>query len=172
MQEQMQKSLDSLRGRLAKIRAGRVNLDVLDDIRVEYYGSLSPINQVASLSISDARTIVIDPWEKSMVSTIVKAIQRSDLDINPTDDGKVVRLIFPPLTEERRLAFVKLAKKELEECKISLRNIRQKLNSAIKSGDFSEDQKKIEEKRVQKMLDEYVKKAEEIFVKKEREILG
>lgn len=167
----MDKSLEVLKIKLSKIRAGRANLDILQNVRVEYYGDKVPLNQVASLSITNATTIEIDPWEKSLIPDIVKAIQTSDLGINPQSNNKGVVLNLPPLTEERRREYVKLAKKELEESKITLRNIRQKMNSNIKSSDLSDDQKVGEEKKVQKVLDEYNKKAESIYLDKEREIL-
>ena len=170
----MNKSLDSFRLKLSKIRAGRANVDILDSVRVEYYGDMVPLNQVASLSVSDAKTIVIDPWDKSMLEGINKAIQKANLGLNPSTDtnSKIIRIIIPPLTEERRKEFVKIAKKELEEAKISLRNIRHKANSAIKNDDLSEDEKRSKEKSVQKILDEFTKKAEEIFSSKEKDIMS
>ena len=176
LKESMEKSLLSSKERIAKIRAGRANLDILDGITVEYYGNPTPINQVASLSIADARTILIDPWEKTMLPTIEKAIQKSDLGINPSNDGKVIRLVLPMLTEERRKDFAKKAKSELEEGKISLRNVRQKFNNTLKTlkqdGDITEDEQRSKEKTVQKYIDDYTKKLEVIFAEKEKEILN
>jgi ribosome recycling factor len=168
----MKKSLDAFKTKLVKIRAGRASLDIIKDIKVNYYGSQMPLNQVATLSLIDTKTIDIAPWEKSMIEPISKSILDANMGLNPQNDGKSLKIIFPPLTEERRRDFVKLAKKELEEAKISLRNIRQKANSAVKASDLSDDRKKIAEKNIQKDLDDFTKLVESCFVEKEREILS
>lgn len=175
LKDQMEKSLNSFKERMSKIRAGRASLDMLNSISVDYYGTSSPLSQVASLSVVDAKTITIDPWEKTMLPVIEREIQKSDLGINPNNDGKLIRLILPPLTEERRKDFVKKAKKELEEGKISFRNIRHKFNNQLKSDKqnslITEDEQKSKEKIVQKYMDEYTKKIEGIFAEKEKDIL-
>ncbi|MDE6073531.1 MAG: ribosome recycling factor, partial [Muribaculaceae bacterium] len=159
---------------LAHIRAGKANPKILDGIRVDYYGSQAPISNVANISVPDARTIVITPWEKSMFREIEKAIINSELGITPENNGEVIRLAIPPLTEDRRKQLVKQSKAEAEQAKVSVRNARRDaiegLKKAVKQG-MSEDVQKDAEGDVQKLHDKYLKKIDEIFAAKEKEIL-
>ena len=159
---------------LAHIRAGKANPKILDAIRVDYYGSATPIAQVANVSVPDARTITITPWEKQMFKEIEKAIINSELGITPENNGEVIRLSIPPLTEERRKMLVKQSKAEAEQAKVSVRNGRRDaidgLKKAIKQG-LSEDVEKDAEAQVQKLHDKYLKKIDELFAAKEKEIL-
>ncbi len=172
----MEKSLESLKNKFKQIRAGRANVDMLSSIQVEYYGSMTALNQVANLSTSDARTLIIDPWDKGTLSDIEKSIQKSNLNLNPINDGKIIRIILPELTEERRKEFLKIAKKELEEGKVSVRNVRKHFNTEYKkmeeNGEISEDQLKAKEKEVQKITDEYVLKMDNLYHQKEKDIMG
>lgn len=159
---------------LARIRAGKANPKILDGIRVDYYGSQAPISNVANVGVPDARTITITPWEKSMFKVIEKAIIDSDLGIMPENNGEIIRISIPPLTEERRKALVKQSKNEAEQAKISVRNARREaidgLKKAIKEG-MSEDVEKDAEDKLQKTHDRYMKKIDELFALKEKEIL-
>lgn len=173
-QEKMQMAVDYLDEALAHIRAGKANPKILDGIRVEYYGSAMPVAQVANVSVPDARTIVITPWEKAMFKEIEKAIINSELGITPENNGEVIRLAIPPLTEERRKALVKQSKAEAEQAKVSVRNARRDaiegLKKAVKQG-MAEDVEKDGEAAVQKLHDKYLKKIDELFAAKEKEIL-
>ena len=159
---------------LARIRAGRANPKLLDGIRVEYYGSMSPISNVANVAIPDARTIAITPWEKSMFREIERAIINSDLGITPENNGEVIRIAIPPLTEERRKQLVKQCKAETENAKVSIRNARRDaidgLKKAVKKG-MPEDTEKDAENEAQKLHDRYMKKVDEVFAAKEKEIM-
>ena len=159
---------------LARIRAGKANAKILDGIRVEYYGSLVPLSNVANISVPDARTIAITPWEKPMFKEIEKAIINSELGITPENNGEVIRLSIPPLTEERRRALVKQSKAEAEQAKVSVRNARRDaiegLKKAVKQG-MSEDVEKDGEAAVQKLHDKYLKQIDDVFAAKEKEIL-
>jgi len=172
--ERMQKSLDHLASEFATVRAGRANPAVLDHIQVEYYGSPTPIQQVASISSPDPRSLVIQPWDSSILKGIEKAILTSDLGINPTNDGKCIRLLFPQLTEERRKDLAKQVKKYGEECKVAIRNIRRDAMDTYKkqqkASEITEDDLKGMEKDMQKMTDEYIKKVDEMTAKKEKEL--
>ena len=173
-EEKMELAVEYLDEALAHIRAGKANAKILDGIRVEYYGSHVHISNVANVSVPDARTIAITPWEKAMFKEIEKAIINSDLGITPENNGEVIRLCIPPLTEERRKALVKQSKNEAEQAKISVRNARRDaiegLKKAIKNG-MPEDVSKDGEDKVQKMHDKYMKKIDDIFAAKEKEIL-
>ncbi|MDE6022284.1 MAG: ribosome recycling factor [Muribaculaceae bacterium] len=173
-QEAMELAADYLEETLARIRAGKASAKLLDGIRVDYYGSLAPISNVANVSVPDARTIAITPWEKSMFRVIEKAIIDSDLGVTPENNGEVIRLSIPPLTEERRKQLVKQCKGEAENAKVSVRNARREaidgLKKEIKQG-LSEDMEKDAEANVQKLHDKYLKKIDEIFAAKEKEIL-
>ena len=173
-EEKMELAVEYLDEALAHIRAGKANAKILDGIRVEYYGSHVPISNVANVSVPDARTIAITPWEKAMFKEIEKAIINSDLGITPENNGEVIRLCIPPLTEERRKALVKQSKNEAEQAKISVRNARRDaiegLKKAIKNG-MPEDVSKDGEDKVQKLHDKYMKKIDDIFAAKEKEIL-
>ena len=173
-EEKMELAVDYLGEALDHIRAGKANAKILDGIRVEYYGSHVPISNVANISVPDARTIAITPWEKAMFKEIEKASINSELGITPENNGEVIRICIPPLTEERRKALVKQSKGEAEQAKISVRNARRDaiegLKKAIKNG-MPEDVSKDGEDKVQKMHDKYMKKIDEIFAAKEKEIL-
>ncbi|MGN0211651.1 MAG: ribosome recycling factor [Muribaculaceae bacterium] len=173
-EEKMEMAVEYLDEALAHIRAGKANPKILDGIRVDYYGSAAPISNVANISVPDARTITITPWEKSMFKVIEKAIINSELGITPENNGEVIRISIPPLTEERRKALVKQSKNEAEQAKISVRNARRDaiegLKKAIKDG-MPEDVEKDAEAKVQKIHDRYMKRIEEVFAAKEKEIL-
>ena len=173
-EEKMELAVEYLDEALAHIRAGKANPKILDSIRVNYYGSAAPISNVANVSVPDARTITITPWEKSMFKEIEEAIIDSELVITPENNGEVIRLSIPPLTEERRKQLVKQSKAEAEQAKVSVRNARRDaiegLKKAIKKG-MSEDVEKDAEADVQKIHDKYLKKIDELFAAKEKEIL-
>ena len=172
--EKMTKSYNSLVGELATIRAGRANPHVLDKLTVDYYGVPTPIQQAANISVPEPRMIQIQPWEKSMVKEIEKAILTSDIGINPTNDGTVIRLVFPELTEERRKELVKDVKKKGEGAKVAVRNIRRDANDAFKKmakEDVSEDEIKELEEKVQKLTDKFVKDIDAAVENKSKEIL-
>ena len=173
-EEKMEMAVEYLDEALAHIRAGTANPKILDGIRVDYYGSAAPISNVANISVPDARTIAITPWEKSMFKVIEKAIINSELGITPENNGEVIRISIPPLTEERRKALVKQSKNEAEQAKISVRNARRDaiegLKKAIKDG-MPEDVEKDAEAKVQKIHDRFMKRIDEIFAAKEKEIL-
>ena len=172
--EKMELAVAYLEEALAHIRAGKANAKILDGIRVEYYGSLVPISNVANVSVPDARTIAITPWEKPMFREIEKAIINSELGITPENNGEVIRLSIPPLTEERRRALVTQSKAEAEQAKVSVRNARRDaidgLKKAVKQG-MPEDVEKDGEAAVQKLHDKYLKQIDEVFAAKEKEIL-
>lgn len=171
----MDKSLETLRAELAKIRSGKATTALLDGIKVEYYGNLTPLNQVGNLTVLDAHTLAITPWDKSMVPVIDKAILEANLGFNPVSDGTNIKIPIPPLNEERRRDLVKIVKKFGEDSKIAMRNIRRDANEHLKREEknkkISEDQLKEGEERIQKLTDEHVKKVEEILKFKEKEIL-
>ncbi len=171
----MQKSYNNLLAEFGSIRAGRANPHVLDQIRVDYYGAPTAIQQVANVSVPEARMILIQPWEPSMVRAIEKAILISDLGINPTNDGKCIRLVFPELTEERRKGLAKDVKKKGENAKVAVRNIRRDANDALKKlgkgGDISEDEIKDMETQVQKMTDKYIAEIDKAVAEKTKEIM-
>ncbi|MCR5232974.1 MAG: ribosome recycling factor [Lachnospiraceae bacterium] len=171
----MQKTIDHLASDYASIRAGRANPHVLDKIKVDYYGTPTPVQQVGNIAIPEARIIQIQPWEKSLLKEIEKAIQTSDLGINPTNDGNVIRLVFPELTEERRKELVKEVKKKGEADKVAIRNIRRDGNDAFKkmakSEDISEDKIKQLEDELQKLTDKYIKEVDKMIDEKSKEIL-
>ena len=172
--EKMTKSMHSLASELATIRAGRANPHVLDRIMVDYYGTPTPIQQVANVSVPEARMIQIQPWEKSMIKVIEKAIQVSDLGINPTNDGSTVRLVFPELTEERRKELAKDVKKKGEAAKVAVRNIRRDGNDVLKKlkgSDVSEDEIKDMEEELQKMTDKYIKDVDKLVDEKTKEVM-
>ena len=171
----MDKALDHLQEEFGAVRAGRANAKVLDRISVEYYGSETPLNGVATISSPDARTLVIQPWDTKLLKDIAKAIQVSDLGINPQNDGKVIRLVFPQLTEERRKELKKQIAKMGEDAKVALRNIRREANDKCKdmkkASEMNEDEQKASEKNVQDLTDKYIKLIDEITAKKDKEIM-
>ena len=173
-QDHMEKSVHHVTHALAKIRAGRAMPTMLDGLMVEYYGNPTPINQVASITTPDAKTLSIKPWEKNMISEIEKAIINSDLGLNPQNDGEQVRLNIPPLTEERRKDLVKQSRHEAEQGKVSVRNVRKEANDHLKKllkEHISEDDVKKAEAKVQDFTNEFVKKIDELLTKKEEEIM-
>lgn len=170
----MQKTITSLESELATIRAGRANPHVLDKLVVDYYGVPTPIQQVGNVSVPEARMIQIQPWERNMIKEIEKAILTSDLGINPTNDGTVIRLVFPELTEERRKELVKDVKKKGENAKVAIRNIRRDGNDAfkkLKGTDVSEDEIKDLEDELQKLTDKYIKNIDSTVEAKSKEVL-
>lgn len=171
----MQKTCETLKADYDGLRTGRASASVLDKIRVDYYGTPTPINQVGTISIPEARTIVIQPWDKSVLPALEKAILSSDLGLPPNNDGKLIRLTFPPLTEERRKQLAKSAKNTAEQAKISVRNIRRdgmdELKKAQKAGEISEDDQKNLEAKIQKLTDTYTEKVDQIAAAKEKEIM-
>lgn len=173
-EDKMKRSLDFLSQQFATVRAGRANAGVLDQIQVDYYGSPTPIQQVASVSSPDPRTLMIQPWDGSVLRDIERAILASELGINPQNDGKVIRLVFPQLTEERRKELAKQVKKYGEEAKVAVRNIRRdamdKFKKQQKTSEITEDDYKGLEKDLQKLTDDYVKKVDEMTDKKEKEL--
>ena len=182
MQTQLKKAGESMDRRLehmpkesSEIRAGRANPAVLDKVKVDYYGAPTPVNQLAAVSVTEARTLTIQPWDASVLRQIEKAIQTSDIGINPQNDGKIIRLIFPPLTEDRRKEIVKDVQKIAEETKIQIRNVRRelidKLKAMKKDGELTEDDLKQGEKKAQDLTDKYVKEVESVSAVKQKEIL-
>lgn len=174
LEDRMQKTYDFLLGDFATIRAGRANPHVLDKIKVDYYGTPTPIQQVGNISVPDARMIQIAPWEKSLLKAIEKAIQTSDIGINPTNDGSVIRLVFPELTEERRKELVKEIKKKGEESKVAIRNIRRDGNDSFKKlakTEVSEDEIKQLEESLQKLTDKFIKEVDKAVDEKSKDIL-
>ena len=173
--EKMDKVIERLEVNFSEIRAGRANPAILNKVQVEYYGAMSPLSQIASISVPEARLIVIQPWDKSLLSQIVRAIEMSDSGINPMNDGQVIRLSFPELTEERRKDLVKDVRKLSEESKVAIRNIRRDemdlVKTQLKNSEISEDEAKVDENKIQKKTDDYVAKIEEITTKKEKEIM-
>ena len=176
MQERMEKVIDNLEANYSEIRAGRANPAILNRVSVEYYGVPTPINQVASVSVPEARLIVIQPWDRSILSQVEKAIEKADIGIHPMNDGQVIRLSFPELTEERRKEIVKDVKKTAEEAKVAARNVRRdemdEAKAKLKNKEISEDEEKSLEDKIQKETDKYVAKIDEIADKKEKEIMS
>ena len=182
MQEQLKKAEERMNRRLdhmcqdfSEIRAGRANPAVLDKIKVDYYGTPTPVNQLAAVQVTEARTLTIQPWDASVLKQVEKAIQTSDIGINPQNDGKIIRLIFPPLTEDRRKEIVKDVQKIAEETKVQIRNVRrdtiEKLKAMKKTGDLTEDDLKLGEKKTQDLTDKFVKNIDKISADKQKEIL-
>jgi ribosome recycling factor len=171
----MEKSFEHYKGQIEKIRTGRASASILDGVMVDYYGSPTPLSQTGNVSVPDARTIVINPYDKGILQGIEKAIQQADLGFNPQNDGVIIRINVPPLTEERRKEFVKLSKKIAEEGKIAIRNIRrdemEALKKSEKNKEITEDDRKKGEDQLQKVTDEYVAKVEKAVIEKEKELL-
>ena len=174
-EEKMEKSVGALEKDFAAIRAGRANPHILDKIKVDYYGTPTPLQQVGNISVPEARMIVIQPWESSLIKEIEKAILNSDLGINPTNDGKVIRLVFPELTEDRRKELAKDIKKKGENAKVAIRNIRREANDAFKkmnkASEISDDEVEALEQDVQKLTDKYVANIEKTVEDKTKEIM-
>lgn len=173
--DRMAKSIVALKNELKRIRTGRASVSLLDGVRVDYYGTPTPLNQIASLSVPESRLIMIQPWDVSAIKGIEKAILKSDLGLTPSSDGKLVRIAIPPLTEERRKQLVKLLQKTCEDYKVAVRNIRRDANELIKGfkkdGDISEDEAFKAQDEVQNITNEYVKLIDETYKEKEKEIL-
>ena len=176
LKERMEKSIGAYKEKLAEIRAGRANPAILNKVKIDYYGTPTPINQVAGVSVPEARLIVIQPWDVSILKDIEKAILASDIGINPNNDGKVIRLAFPELNEERRKEIVKDIKKMAEEAKVAVRAVRrdgiEEAKAEQKEGNITEDELKQAENEVQKMTDKSVEEIDEILAKKEKEIMS
>lgn len=174
-EEKMKKSLASLEEEYASIRAGRANPHLLDKLKVDYYGQPSGLQSVANISVPEARVILIQPWESSLIKAIEKAILASDLGLTPSNDGKAIRLVFPELTEERRKELVKDVKKKAENAKVAVRNIRRDANDAFKkankSNEISEDELKQAETQIQKATDKYIDEIDKVMEAKSKEIL-
>lgn len=175
LEDKLKKSLSNLKKDLSKLRTGVASISLLDDIKVNYYNQPTPINQVATIGVPDSRTITIQPWDNSVIGEIEKAIQKSDLGVNPISDGKTIRLVFPKLTEERRKELTKLGGKMLENTKVAMRNIRRDINEKIKRMEkdklLSKDDAHKEQEEVQKLTDKYIEMAEKLYKEKEKEIM-
>lgn len=173
--KRMEGALNALENDFGKLRTGRASTSLVDQISVDYYGTPTPINQLASVSVPDSRSIAIQPWDKGAFPLIEKALQHSDLGLNPVNDGKMLRINIPPLTEERRKELVKIAKKYTEDSKVAIRNVRRDMNDTLKKmekdKDISEDENRKAQDDVQKLTDDYVKKCDEACAEKEKEIL-
>lgn len=174
--QRMQKSVDALKAELMKLRTGRANAALLDHVRVDYYGSEVPISQAASVTVEDARTITITPWDKALVGAIEKAILTSDLGLTPNTAGTTIRIVMPPLTEERRRDLTKVVRSEAEAARVAVRNVRRDANQSIKDSEkkkeISEDDVKRGEADIQKLTDQFVAKIDEVAAVKEKELLS
>ncbi|SDD45331.1 ribosome recycling factor [Sporomusa acidovorans] len=174
-EDKMKKALEVLRKEYGSLRAGRATPSLLEKVMVDYYGSPTPVNQVANVSVPEPRMIVIQPWEKTMLNAIDKAIQKSDLGLMPNNDGVVIRLTIPQLTQERRSEIVKVIHKKAEECRVAIRNLRRDANETIKKVEkektVSEDEAKKAQEDVQKLTDKYIKEVDQIMAVKEKEIM-
>lgn len=176
MKEKMQRTIENLEENYSEVRAGRANPAILNKVMVDYYGTPTQVGQVASVSVPEARLIVIQPWDKSLLSPVEKAIEKADIGIHPMNDGNVIRLAFPELTEERRKELAKDIRKMAEECKVAIRNARRdemdKAKASLKNKEISEDEEKALEDKIQKETDKYVAKIDEMATKKENEIMS
>lgn len=174
-EEKMKKTLETIRHELAKIRSGRATTTLLDGIKVDYYGTPTPLAQVGNIAAPEARLLTVQPWDKSMIGMIEKAIQMADLGLNPANDGTMIRIPIPALNEERRKELVKLGKKYAEDGRVAIRNVRREANEHIKRAEkdhqVSEDDSKHAQDKIQKMTDSYIKKIDEILAQKEKEIM-
>ncbi|MDN4616518.1 ribosome recycling factor [Paenibacillus sp. PsM32] len=173
-EERMEKAIQALSRDLSTLRAGRASSSILDRVQVEYYGALTPLNQLANISTPDSRTLIIQPWDKSSLADIERAIMKSDLGLTPANDGNIVRLSIPALTEERRSELVKLTKKFGEESKVAVRNIRRDANDDIKKlekTDISEDESRRHQEDVQKLTDKFIAEVDNVLASKEKEIM-
>lgn len=171
----MKRALEAFQRDLAKVRTGRANLSLLDGVKVEYYGTPTPLNQVATLNVADARLITIKPWEKNMLAVIEKAIRASDLGLNPVTDSELIRLPIPPLTQERRKELVKVIKKMTEDARVAVRGARRDANDmlkdALKEKEISEDDSKLGQKKIQETTDRFISQVDDVGAKKETEIM-
>lgn len=175
-EQKMQKSLDALKADLGKVRTGRAHTGILDHVQVDYYGALMPINQVANITLLDARTIGVQPWEKPMVAKVEKAIRDSDLGLNPATQGDVIRVPMPALTEERRRELIKVIKHEGESAKVAMRNLRRDANThlkdALKKKEVSEDDERRAQEDIQKLTDRYVVEVDKLLAEKEKDLMA
>jgi ribosome recycling factor len=173
--ERMGKSLDALKGEMSKIRTGRAHTNLLDHISVEYYGSMVPLSQVAKVNVEDSRTLSVSPWEKNMVAVVEKAIMNSDLGLNPSSAGMVIRIPMPALTEERRRDLVKVVRHEAENGRVAIRNIRRDANhhlkELLKEKEISEDEERKAEDQIQKITDQHIQLVEQVLEKKEADLM-
>ena len=176
IENEMNKTIDNLQERFSEVRAGRANPAILNKVQLEYYGTPTPTNQVASVSVPEARLIVIQPWDRSLLSKIEKAINVADIGINPMNDGQVIRLVFPELTEDRRKELSKDIKKMSEEAKVAIRNVRRDMmdeaKKKLKDKEISEDEERAEEDKIQKTTDKFIEKIDEITDKKINELMS
>ncbi|MDR2370333.1 MAG: ribosome recycling factor [Treponema sp.] len=174
-EERMKKTVANLKDGFSALRTGRASAALFDKIRVDYYGEKTPVNQVANISVPEARLIVIQPWDKALIGEIEKAIRSSDLSLNPSNDGKVIRISFPPLTEERRKELVKQAKNQAEQGRVAVRNIRRdgndELKKSLRDGDITEDEESRLSGELQKLTDSYITKVNQVLEEKEKEIM-
>jgi ribosome recycling factor len=176
LEDKLKKSLVALRKDLSKLRTGVASVSLLEDIKIDYYNQPTPLNQVAAIGVPDSRTITIQPWENTVINEIEKAIQKSDLGVNPTSDGKIIRLSFPKLTEERRRELTKVGSKMLESTKIAMRNVRRDINEKLKKMEkdkvLSQDDLRKHQDEVQKVTDKHIEMADKIYLEKEKEIMA
>lgn len=175
-EQKMQKSLEALKTDLGKVRTGRAHTGILDHVQVDYYGSMMPINQVAAISLADARTITVQPWEKPMIAKVEKAIRDADLGLNPATNGDVIRVPMPPLTEERRKDLIKVVRGEAENAKVAVRNVRRDANDALKKllkdKEISEDDERRAQDDVQKLTDKFVAEVDKALQAKEADLMA
>lgn len=169
--EKMNKTIESFKGELSTVRAGRANPTMLDRVMVNYWGAMTPLNQTSGISVVEGRQLVVKPYDRSTLKDIEHAIFEANLGLTPQNDGEVIRINIPPLTEERRKEFVKLVKKYAEDAKVALRNIRRSANDDVEKADLPEDQVKSGKEKVQKLTDEFVKKVDQLTKEKEEELL-
>lgn len=171
----MEKSIEALKKEFSRVRTGRASINLLDDVRVDYYGTPTPLSQIATLIVPEPRLITIQPWEKKLIPDIERAILRADLGLNPASDGVLVRIAIPPLTEDRRKEMVKLIKRMTEDAKVAIRNVRREANDSLKKlekdKEISEDELKRGEKEIQDLTDGFVKKTDEVMAVKEKEVM-
>ena len=171
----MEKSIDALKKEFSRVRTGRASINLLDDVRVDYYGTPTPLSQIATLIVPEPRLITIQPWEKKLIPDIERAILKADLGLNPASDGVLVRIAIPPLTEDRRKEMVKLIKRMTEDAKVAIRNVRREANDSLKKlekdKEISEDELKRGEKEIQDLTDAFVKKTDEVMAVKEKEVM-
>lgn len=171
----MAKALEAFKRELGKVRTGRASLSLLDDVKVDYYGTPTPLNQVGSLAVPEPRLITIQPWEKNLIGDIEKAILKADLGLNPSSDGQIIRLVFPPLTEERRKEMVKQVKRMGEDAKVVVRNVRREANDTLKKlekdKEITEDDLKRGEKEIQEITDDFVSRVDKVLEEKEKDLM-
>lgn len=174
-EKRMNKAVESLRHEMGKIRTGRAHVSLLDHVQVDYYGSLTPLNQIANVTASDSRTLLVTPWEKNMVSAVEKAILTSDLGLNPATSGAAIRVPMPPLTEERRKEMIRVVRAEAEQGRVSIRNVRRDANNQlkdlIKEKEISEDEERRANDVIQKLTDKYISEVDKVLAQKEKDLM-